>query len=206
MKFSSSDDELIDTTFEDPSSVINSDEVEGEDEYEKHDGRVAKGRSGVALAITDSSELEEECKFLEFSSVAAWENRTGGLSATPFSNSLSETRIFGLSRVSVEPERVRMLDTISEYTGGLGRSDPDLEHQLRIAVLRAKLGMTVEKSGLDPSASVGVKLKSLQTSTHTRSKVCPEETTAGLNIKELEMGQRNSCGGSFLETAADEDL
>lgn len=206
MKFSSSDDELIDTTFEDPSSVINSDEVEGEDEYEKHDGRVAKGRSGVALAITDSSELEEECKFLEFSSVVEWENRTGGLSATPFSNSLSETRIFGLSRVSDEPERERMLDTISEYTGGLGRSDPDLEHQLRIAVLRAKLGMTVEKSGLDPSASVGVKLKSLQTSTHTRSKVWPEETTAGLNIKELEMGQRNSCGGSFLETAADEDL
>lgn len=71
IKFSSSDDELIDATFKDPSSVMNSDEVEGEDEYEKHDGRVAKGRSGVALAITDSSELEEVCKFRGFNSVAA---------------------------------------------------------------------------------------------------------------------------------------
>lgn len=65
--------------------------------------------------------------------------------------------------------------------------------------------MTVEKSGFDPSGSVGEKPKSLQTSMHTRSKVWPEETTAGLNIKELEMGQINSCGGSFL-TVADEDL
>lgn len=153
------------------------------------------------MATTDSSELEEEYKFRGFNSVAACENKTGGVWATAVSNSLSETRIFGLSE---EPMRERTMASTSEYRGGFGRSDPVFEHQLRIAVLSAKFGITVEKSGLDPSASVGVKPKSPHTRTHTRSKVWPEETTAGSNINDLEMGQRNSWGGSFL--AAEEDL
>lgn len=48
---------------------------------------------------------------------------------------------------------------------------PDLSHQLRMVVLMAKLGMTVEKSGRDPSPRLGVNFKSVQTWTARRSKV-----------------------------------
>lgn len=70
-----------------------------------------------------------------------------------------------------------------------------------MAVLRAKLGITVEKSGVEPSGSVGMNPKSLHTCTEMRSKVWPEETMVGSNIKDLEMGHTNSEGG----TASAED-
>lgn len=205
IKFSSSPEEAA--LFADLSSAtnsdeveINSDEVDGDDEYEKHDGRVAKGKSGVVLAITDSSELEDEYKFLGFNSEEACAYKIGGfLSVTEFSNSVSEILTFGL-----DTERDRTVDSTSEYRGGFGWSDPVLEHQLRIAVFRAKLGITVEKSGVEPSGRVGVRPKSRQTLTQVRSNVWPEDTTAGSDIRDLEIGQRNSGGGGLL--AAEEDL
>lgn len=70
-----------------------------------------------------------------------------------------------------------------------------------MAVLRAKLGITVEKSGVEPSGSVGMNPKSPHTCTDMRSKVWPEETMVGSNIKDLAMGHTNSEGG----TASAED-
>lgn len=64
--------------------------------------------------------------------------------------------------------------------------------------LRARLGMTVEKSGVVPSTRVGVNPRVLQTWTQARSKVWPEETTTGSAIKEPETGHRNSPGGSAV--------
>lgn len=55
----------------------------------------------------------------------------------------------------------------------------------------------MEKSGLEPSGSRGAKPRCLQTCTHMLSKVWPEETTTGSNIKEPEMGQTYSVGGSL---------
>lgn len=66
-----------------------------------------------------------------------------------------------------------------------------------MVVLRAKLGITVEKSVVDLSGKVGLKPNFLQISTEARSKVWPEETTTGSNIKNPEIGQRNSGGGCF---------
>lgn len=90
------------------------------------------------------------------------------------------------------------MDSISEYSGGFGGSESDFLHQLWIVLFRARLGITLEKSGSEPSWSLGVKPKPLQTCTVNRSKVWPEETTTGSDIKELKIGQRNSVGGEFL--------
>lgn len=78
-------------------------EEDEESEIEKHAGRVAKGGNGLwgllGVIITDSSEDEvEQYKLLLRRgpiSVAACENKTGGFSATAFSNSTSETRKWG---------------------------------------------------------------------------------------------------------------
>ncbi|BAU02379.1 hypothetical protein VIGAN_11189500, partial [Vigna angularis var. angularis] len=68
----------------------------------------------------------------------------------------------------------------------------------RMADLRARLGMRVEKSGVVPSGSCGVKLRFLQASTEERSKEWPEETMTGSNMRERETGQRNSSGGVWI--------
>jgi len=61
---------------------------------------------------------------------------------------------------------------------------PEVSHQWRIVDLMAKLGITVVKSGRMLSSRVGVKPKSRQTWTESRSKVWPEETTTGSDIKD----------------------
>ena len=72
--------------------------------------------------------------------------------------------------------------------------------------LRAKFGIMVEKSGVEPSFRVGEKFKSLQTCTEMDSKVWPEVITTGSAMRELEIGQRNSKGGSFDWCLEDEEL
>ncbi|RDX67442.1 hypothetical protein CR513_53687, partial [Mucuna pruriens] len=64
-----------------------------------------------------------------------------------------------------------------------------------MADLRARLGMRAEKSGVVPSGSWGVKLRFLQASTEERSKEWPEETMTGSDMRERDMGHRNSSGG-----------
>lgn len=67
-----------------------------------------------------------------------------------------------------------------------------------MAVLRARLGITEEKSSVDESSSrVGVKDRALQAKTQAFSNVWPEVTITGSAIRDPEMGQRNSFGGSF---------
>lgn len=81
-----------------------------------------------------------------------------------------------------------------------------MSHQLRIVFLRAKLGIIAEKSGFEPSGKDDVNPSSRHTCTEVRSKVWPEDTTTGSNIKEPEIGQMNSFGGSFLSDFDEEDL
>lgn len=71
-------------------------------------------------------------------------------------------------------------------------------HQLRMVDLRARLGMMVEKSGVEPSERVGLKERERQARTELRSKVWPEETITGSDMREPEIGQMNSFGGCFL--------
>lgn len=59
----------------------------------------------------------------------------------------------------------------------------------------AILGMIVEKSGVEPSDRIGVKLRFLQTWTQFLSNVWPEVTMTGSAIRELEMEHMNSDGG-----------
>lgn len=67
-----------------------------------------------------------------------------------------------------------------------------------MAVLRARLGITEEKSSVDESSSrVGVKDRALQAKTQAFSNVWPEVTITGSAMRDPEMGQRNSFGGSF---------
>uniref|UniRef100_A0A2P2IIK9 Uncharacterized protein n=1 Tax=Rhizophora mucronata TaxID=61149 RepID=A0A2P2IIK9_RHIMU len=63
-----------------------------------------------------------------------------------------------------------------------------------MAVLRARLGITVEMSGTLPASSSGMKPRVLQAWTQARSKVWPADTMTGSFIREPEMGQRNSSG------------
>ncbi len=81
---------------------------------------------------------------------------------------------------------------------GFGGSIQESLHQLRMADLRARLGITEEKSGVDESIfRIGVKPRVLQTKTQACSNVWPEVTITGSAMRESEMGQRNSFGGSF---------
>lgn len=60
----------------------------------------------------------------------------------------------------------------------------------------ARLGMTAEKSGRVPSRRSGTKDKLRQIWTERRSKVWPEGTTTGSDMRKPVMGQRNSGGVS----------
>lgn len=80
---------------------------------------------------------------------------------------------------------------------GFGGSTLEFLHHTRMVDLRARLGITEEKSGVDESGKVGVKPRALQALTQARSKVWPDETMTGSAIRDLEIGQRNSIGGCF---------
>lgn len=56
-----------------------------------------------------------------------------------------------------------------------------------MVVLRARLGMRAEKSGDEPSGRVGMKERERQASTALRSKVWPEETMTGSDMRVLEI-------------------
>lgn len=64
--------------------------------------------------------------------------------------------------------------------------------------LRARLGMRVEKSGVEPSDRVGIKERERQASTELRSKVWPEETMTGSDMTAPEIRHKNSLGGCCL--------
>ena len=127
------------------------------------------GVPGLCGMMTDSSE-DPELKWLARgpNSVAAWEKMTGGLSATASRSTFSETliRCCCSSCRFCSPETAIACVTWrwrEAKSGGRGCWVFNLSHQLRIVVLRAKLGITVEKSGRVPSSCLGEKLRSLQT-------------------------------------------
>ena len=89
---------------------------------------------------------------------------------------------------------VRTCFSVELISGDCGESMEELWHHLVIADLRARFGISVEKSGMVPSERFGVKFKFLQASTDTLSKVWPEETITGSAIRDPETGHRNSSG------------
>lgn len=170
----------------------------------------------------DSSELVYRCVGLMGTSVSAWRRRLleGGFSSRESRiGSLSESfssvgTTFGEIEVStrfelgvsgeievcctsfVSGEEIEVCCT--RLLWGRGGGVWVVWHHLRMADLRARLGMRVEKSGVVPSGSWGVKLRFLQASTEERSKEWPEETMTGSDMREWETGQRNSSGGVWI--------
>lgn len=67
-------------------------------------------------------------------------------------------------------------------------------HQLKMADLSARLGMTVVKSAAAPSGRVGLKERETQARTQFRSKVWPDDTITGSAMIEPETGHKNSTG------------
>lgn len=65
---------------------------------------------------------------------------------------------------------------------------------MRMVDLRARLGMTAEKSAASPPWRVGLKERETQARTQLRSNVWPEETMTGSAMIEPDSGQRNSTG------------
>lgn len=60
---------------------------------------------------------------------------------------------------------------------------------------KAKFGITIEKSGTEPSFRVGLYPRVRHAVMQARSKVCPVETITGSAISDPEIGQMNSAGG-----------
>lgn len=86
---------------------------------------------------------------------------------------------------------------------GLGCSTLNVSHQLRMADLRARLGIKVEKSGVEPSDKMGLNWSDLQALTQLHSKLCPEETITGSAIRDPEIEHMNSFGASLLMADCD---
>lgn len=87
---------------------------------------------------------------------------------------------------------------------GAGCGSPSRSHQLRMAVRRATLGTRTsgdeEETDAARSAATagGEKASAAQAWMQARSKVWPGGTTTGSAIREPEIGQRNSAGGSAV--------
>lgn len=162
-----------------------SSDEEGEEEQQQL-GRVESCSGGVEAEVVamDSSELEYKCVGLMGISVSAW-----WCGFWLKMESLWEGMRFGVEGIKV---CTRLL------LGGCGGGVWVVWHHLRMADLRARLGMRVEKSGVVPSGSWGVKFRFLQASTAARSKEWPEETMTGSDMRERERGQRNSSGGVLV--------
>ncbi|KAB1221203.1 hypothetical protein CJ030_MR2G025737 [Morella rubra] len=81
---------------------------------------------------------------------------------------------------------------------GFGGSIEEFLHQLRIVDLRARIGITKEKPGLDESTRVGVKPRAWQTQTKVHSKEWPKETMTGSTMKDPEMVREGDDGLAYL--------
>ncbi|THU47218.1 hypothetical protein C4D60_Mb09t13200 [Musa balbisiana] len=92
--------------------------------------------------------------------------------------------------------RLRMRAQAASRGIGCGGGTPQRWHQLRMADLRATLGMRRGEEGLrSRKRPGGEKAKSAQAWTQLRSKVWPEGgTMTGSAMREREMGHRNSTG------------